>query len=48
MWHYCNSCGEWSLLDSYTAMCRGCSDTWSDTRSRTLTEIKAEWQALGL
>jgi hypothetical protein len=35
MFHYCNSCGQWSLLDVYTAMCADCTGTWFDNRSRT-------------
>jgi hypothetical protein len=38
MWHYCNSCGQWSYLDSYTAMCADCSATWSDSHGRTVSE----------
>jgi hypothetical protein len=35
MFHYCNSCGQWSWLDVYTAMCADCTGTWFDNRSRT-------------
>jgi hypothetical protein len=37
MFQYCNSCGQWSWLDVYTAMCADCTSTWFDNRSRTVS-----------